>query len=157
MANERRTGGDANETWYASLPEPEYSHNWMHLLATIDLLEKRGTHMVKNESGLEGTIVPLRMINLVKHDKKLSSALPVKPNLQHVKQRNVIPTPSYTTTSMGDDGLAYVESNLQWLRYVQATTADHEFKEDWGRRMEEILVLVGSLKIEESSSEEDGM
>ena len=79
--NERRMGGDADETWYASLPELEYSHNWMHLLATIDIPEKRGTHMVKDESGSEGTIVPLCMINLVKHDKKLSSALPVKPNL----------------------------------------------------------------------------
>ena len=85
MANEKIVGGDADETWYASLPELEYSHNWMHLLATIDLPEKRGTHMVKDESGSEGTIVPLRMINLVKHEKKLSSALPVKPNLQHVK------------------------------------------------------------------------
>ena len=74
-------GGDADETWYACLPEPEYSHNWMHLLATIDILERRGTHMVKDESGSEGTIVSLRMINLVKHDKKLSNALPVKSNL----------------------------------------------------------------------------
>ena len=32
--------------------------------------------------------------------------------------------------------------------------ADHEFTEDWERRMEEILILVGSLKIEESSSVE---
>ena len=32
--------------------------------------------------------------------------------------------------------------------------ANHKFIEDWGRRMEEILVLVGSLKIEESSLEE---
>ena len=39
-ANERVTGGDADETWYASLPEAEYSHNWMHLLATIDLPKK---------------------------------------------------------------------------------------------------------------------
>ena len=70
-----------DETWYASLLEPEYSHNWMHFLATINLLEKRGTHIVKGESGSEGMIVPLRMINLVKHNRKLSSALPVKPNL----------------------------------------------------------------------------
>ena len=96
----------------------------------------------------------LRMINLVKHEKRLNSVLPVKPNLQHVKQRNVIPTPPYTTTKMGDDGVAHVESDLQWLRYVQATTADHEYTEDWGRRMEEFLIPVGSLKIEESSSEE---
>ena len=54
---------------------------------------------------------------------------------------------------MGDDRVAHVESDLQWLRYVQATTVNHEFIEDWGRRMEEILILVGSLKIEESSSE----
>ena len=54
---------------------------------------------------------------------------------------------------MSDDGVAYVDSDLQWLRYVQATTADHEFTEDWGKRMEEILIPVGSLKIEESSSE----
>ena len=54
---------------------------------------------------------------------------------------------------MSDDGVAHLESNLQWLRYVQATTADHEFTKDWGRRMEEILIPVGSLKIEESSSE----
>ena len=108
-------GGDADETWYASLPEPKYSHNWMHLLVTIDIPEKRGTHMVKDESGLEGTIVPLCMINLVKHDKKLSSALRVKPNLQHVKRRNVVPTPSYTTTNMGDDGVAHVEFYFQWL------------------------------------------
>ena len=25
--NEKIVGGDADETWYASLPEPEYSHN----------------------------------------------------------------------------------------------------------------------------------
>ena len=49
--------------------------------------------MVKDESSSEGTIVSLRMINLVKHEKKLSSALPIKPNLQHVKRRNVVPTP----------------------------------------------------------------
>ena len=96
--------------------------------------------MVKGESGSEGTIVPLHMINLFKHEKKLNSALPVKPNLQHVKRRKVVPTPFYTTTSMGNDGVAYEESDLQWLRYVQATTANHEFTEDWGRRMEEILI-----------------
>ena len=55
---------------------------------------------------------------------------------------------------MSDDGVAHVDSDLQWLRYVQATTADHEFTEDWGKRMEEILIPVGSLKIEESSSGE---
>ena len=38
--NEKIVGGDADETWYASLLELEYSHNWMHLLATIDLPEK---------------------------------------------------------------------------------------------------------------------
>ena len=53
-----------------------------------------------------------------------------------------------------DDGVAHVESDLQWLRYVQATTVDHEFTEDRDRRMEEILVPIGSLKIEESSSKE---
>ena len=37
---EKIVGGDADETWYASLPKPEYSHNWMHLLATIDIPEK---------------------------------------------------------------------------------------------------------------------
>ena len=63
--NEKIMGGDADETWYASLPEPEYSHNWMDLLATIDIPEKRGTHMAKDESGSEGTIVPLRMSKLV--------------------------------------------------------------------------------------------
>ena len=26
-ANEKIIGGDADDTWYASLPEPEYSHN----------------------------------------------------------------------------------------------------------------------------------
>ena len=31
--------------------------------------------------------------------------------------------------------------------------ADHELTEDWGRRMEEVLIPVESLKIEESSSE----
>ena len=101
-------GGDADETWYASLPEPEYSHNWMHLLASIDIPEKRGARMAKDESGSEGMIVPLHMINLVKHDMKLSSAVPVKPNLQHVKRRNVILTPSYTTTNMSDDGVAQI-------------------------------------------------
>ena len=64
--NEKIMGGDADETWYASLPEPEYSHNWMHLLATIDIPEKKETHMVKDESGFEGTILPLCMIKLVK-------------------------------------------------------------------------------------------
>ena len=110
--------------------------------------------MVKDESGSEGTIVPLRMINLVKHERKLSGALPIKPDLQHIKRRNVVPTPSYTPTQMNDDGVACVDSDLQWLRYVQATTADHEFTKDWGKRMEEILIPVGSLKIEESSSGE---
>ena len=62
VANERIMGGDANETWYTPLPEPEYSHNWMHLLATIDIPRKRGTHMVKNKSSSEDIIVPLRMI-----------------------------------------------------------------------------------------------
>ena len=87
----------------------------MHLLATIDVLKKRGTHLVKDESGLESTIVPLCMINLVRHDKKLNNALLVKPNLQLVKQRNFILTPCYTTTKMGENGLAYVESELQWF------------------------------------------
>ena len=66
--------------------------------------------MAKDEGGSEeGTIVPLRMINLVKHEKKLNCALLVKPNLQHVKWRNIIPTPSYITTKMGDDGVAHME------------------------------------------------
>ena len=26
-ANERRMGGDVDETWYAPLPKPKYSHN----------------------------------------------------------------------------------------------------------------------------------
>ena len=76
--------------------------------------------MVKDEDS-EGTIVPLRMINLVKHEKRLNSALPMKPNLQHVKQRNVILTSPYTTAKMDDNGLAHVEFDLQWLTYVQAT------------------------------------
>ena len=50
-ANEKIVGGDVDETWYASLPESEYSHNWMHLLATIDIPEKQETHIVKGESG----------------------------------------------------------------------------------------------------------
>ena len=54
---------------------------------------------------------------------------------------------------MSDDGVAHVDSDLQRFRYIQATMADHEFTEDWGRRMEEILIPVGSLKIEQSSSE----
>ena len=95
------------KTWYAPLPKLEYSHNWMHLLATIDILEKIGTHMVKNESSSEGTVVLLRMINLVKHYKKLNSALPIKSNLQHVKRRNVLATPSYTTTNTRDDGVNF--------------------------------------------------
>ena len=33
---------------------------------------------------------------------------------------------------------------------------NHEFTEDWGRRMEEILVPVGSLRMEEPSSEARG-
>ena len=93
------------------------------------------------------------MINLVRHDKKLNNALPTKRNLQHVKRQNVIPTPSYTTTNMGDNGIAYVESDLQWLWYVQATIADREFTNDWCRRIEEILILIGSMKIEEPSPE----
>ena len=48
-ANEKIVGGDADETWYASLPEPEYSHNWMHLLATINVPERRETHTLKDE------------------------------------------------------------------------------------------------------------
>ena len=39
------------------------------------------------------------------------------------------------------------------FRYVQATTIDHEFTKDWGRRMEEILILVGLVKVEELSRE----
>ena len=52
--------------------------------------------MVKDEGDSEGTVVPLRMINLVKHEKRLNSALPVKPNLELVKRRSVVPTPSRT-------------------------------------------------------------
>ena len=74
-------GGDANETQYAPLLEPEYSHNWMHLLATMDVPEKRGTCLVKNESDLESIVVRLYMIKLVRHDKKLNSVLLIKPNL----------------------------------------------------------------------------
>ena len=37
--------------------------------------------------------------------------------------------------------------------YMPKQQADHEFIEDWDRRREEILITVGSLKIEESSSE----
>ena len=62
--------------------------------------------LIKDESGSESIVVPLYMINLVRHDKKLNNALLVKPNLQHVQRRNVIPSPSYTTTNMGDDGVA---------------------------------------------------
>ena len=116
--NEKIVGGDVDETWYASLPKSEYLHNVMHLLTTIDLLEKQGTRMVKGESGSEETIVPLHMINLVKHEKKLNSALLVKLNLQHVKHQNMISTPPYTITKMGDDRIAHVKSDLQWLRYV---------------------------------------
>ena len=57
-ANKRVMGADANETWYVPLPEPKYLHNWMHLLATIDVLEKRGTSLVKDESSSEGIVVP---------------------------------------------------------------------------------------------------
>ena len=66
--------------------------------------------------------------------------------------RSIVPTPSYTTVKMSDDGVAHVNSDLQWLRYVQATSANHEFTEEWGKRMEEILIPVGSVKIEQSSS-----
>ena len=85
VANERIMGGDANETWYAPLLEPEYLHNWMHLLATIDVPKKRGTCLVKEESDSESIVVPLCMINLVRHYKKLNNTSLVKPNLQHVK------------------------------------------------------------------------
>ena len=56
---------------------------------------------------------------------------------------------------MGDDGVAYVELDLQWLWYVHApmATTDHKFTTDWGRRMEEILILVGSIKVEGPSQE----
>ena len=88
----------------------------MHLLATIDVPKKRGTRLVKDESSSK--VVSLHMINFVRHDKKLNNTLLLKPNLQQVKRWNVIPTPSYTTTNMGEDGVAYVESGLQWLWYV---------------------------------------
>ena len=35
----------------------------MHLLATIDVLEKRETHLVKDESGSEGTVVHIDASN----------------------------------------------------------------------------------------------
>ena len=54
---------------------------------------------------------------------------------------------------MADDGVAYVELDFQWLRYVQETTANHKFIKDWGRRMEESLVPVRSVKVEELSRE----
>ena len=57
VANERIMGGNADETWYASLVEPEYSHNWMHLLATIDIPKKRETCLVQDGIAFEGTIV----------------------------------------------------------------------------------------------------
>ena len=79
----------------------------MHFLATMHVSKKRGTHLVKDESDSKSTMPPLR--------KKLNNALPIKPNLQHVKWQNVIPTASYTTTKIGDDGVAYIESDLQWL------------------------------------------
>ena len=69
-------GGGANKIWYAPLSEPEYLHNWIHLLATIDVPEIRETRLVKDESGLESTVVTLCMINLVRHDKKLNNVLP---------------------------------------------------------------------------------
>ena len=64
VENEKIVGGDPDETWYTSLPEPEYSHNWMHLLATIDIPEKRGTRMAKDDSGSEGTIVDRKSTRL---------------------------------------------------------------------------------------------
>ena len=90
---------------------------------------------VKGESGSEGTIDPLCMINLVKHEKKLNSALPVKLNLQHVKRRNVILAPSYTTTKMDDDEVAHVESDLQWLRDQpqSITSSQKTMVEGWKR------------------------
>ena len=70
----------------------------MHLLATIDLPDKHGTQLVreKGQEPLEGTIVPLRMVNLLNHPK-----------------RNI--------------GVIHVDSNLHWIRHVQATKVDHEF------------------------------
>ena len=35
--NKKVKGIDQDIKWYKSLPELEYSHNWTHLLATIDL------------------------------------------------------------------------------------------------------------------------
>ena len=53
---------------------------------------------------------------------------------------------------MGDDGVAYVEFDLQWLRYVHVATANHEFTNHWGRRMEEILILIGLVEVKEKSN-----
>ena len=57
--NEKIQGGDIDITWYAPFPELEYSHKWMHLLATIDIPQKGGTCLVQDESGSDGLVVPL--------------------------------------------------------------------------------------------------
>ena len=80
----------------------------MCLLAIIDAPKK--TCLVWDESGSNGIVVLVRMINLVKHKKKLSNALAIKPKLQHVKLRNnIIPTPLYTKPKMSDDEVGYVD------------------------------------------------
>ena len=44
-----------------------------------------------------------------------------------------------------NEGVVHVRFDLHWLKHVCATTIDHEFTLDWGRKMEELVILVGSI------------
>ena len=84
--NEKVEGIDQDAKWYVALLEPEYSHNWMHLLATTDLPNNQGTQFAtkkeaNQKSSDEETIVPLRMFNLLKQPQKYEGVVHVKSNL----------------------------------------------------------------------------
>ena len=44
-----------------------------------------------------------------------------------------------------NEGTMHVKSDLHWLRHVRMTTLDHEFTPNWGKKMEELVILVGSI------------
>lgn len=50
---------------YVPLLEPKYSKNWMHLLATLDLLTTRRTHITMFEEELQKVVSPINTITIV--------------------------------------------------------------------------------------------
>lgn len=49
-----------------------------------------------------------------------------------------------------NEGVVHVQFDLHWLKHVHAMTSDHEFTPSWGRKMEELVIPVGSIHAEET-------